>query len=201
MKVANQIFGDLIHIFRLKFPDANYDYRIYFLPSLLWFAGRAGILDDGSVAVAFGVDAIARNNENVAVLFAHEMFHALHYRTLGVGQKRSLELENLRDLLWLEGLASYVSAVVTDHVLDSSIFGKLGGMCETSRTKLKNLFRAELARSETSSDESILDTWYGSGNKARGIPPMAGYCLGFWTVQKLAQSVRLSDLVTNKPLA
>lgn len=187
--------------FKKKFPNGDYRYKIYFVPSLLWFSGRAEVFEDNSVGVAFGADNIAKNGETVPILFAHEMFHALHFKTLNLS-KTDYDLFQVDPiaLLWLEGFASYETALVNTILSTPSIvFGKLGEECESQNQRLHRLFLDDVIAHSKFSPE-FTDKWFGSGDSNQKIPPMAGYCIGLNTVKKMAGEYSEKELLSWNPI-
>jgi uncharacterized protein YjaZ len=189
-----------ISTFKKMFSEADYDYQVYLLPSFLWFSGRAGFVDQNTIVVAFGVDQISKNNENVSVLFAHEMFHALHFKTLKFDKKRHIKTESDPwASLWIEGFASYVSAIATgtDQSLEG-VFGRSGRQCAQKKDTLLKTFLADANAHPVFSD-LLFDKWFGAGDDQKGIPSMAAYCLGVLAVKELVKTHSLPELLQWDP--
>lgn len=186
--------------FKQAFSNGDYSYKVYILPSFFQFSGRAGFVAENQIGVAFGADNISQHNENLSVLVAHEMFHALHFQTLKLSHTGLQELENLNNLLFIEGLAVLAAVQVNKLPINlESALGKIGGICQQKKDSLKSAFIADLSKGTPKSEE-LIDRWFGSGAEKLGIPPMSGYCLGFLTAKKLSEKNGLQELLLWNPV-
>jgi uncharacterized protein YjaZ len=186
--------------FNNALPSGDYNYKVYILPSFFQFSGRAGFVTKNQIDVAFGADNISQHNENLSILVAHEMFHALHFQTLKLSQAGLQEFENLNNLLFIEGLAVLAAAKVNNLSIKlESALGRIGGICEQKIDSLKSAYFADLSKGTPKSEE-LIDRWFGSGDEKLGIPPMSGYCLGFLTAKNLSEKHGLQEMLQWNPV-
>jgi hypothetical protein len=190
IKLAKE-FGPIFDTMFLKykeiFPKADFHYSIYLMPSFT-FDGRADELSDGTILVAFGIDRLTRyKKEDIKIVVAHEMFHALQMQTFKSQMNKSLALSQLWHEVWVEGLATYASGVMTGAKMAADVLGKKnieGCRLDLAKEKiqlLKNLDR------KTVEIADLMDRWFGGHQFA--------YCLGYMAVRDLAKDQSLASML------
>jgi hypothetical protein len=173
-------------------PGGLPPFEVHVAPSLLSFNARVGMLD-GRLVFVLGPDRMAQLDDDLGVLFAHELFHLYH-----LGRSPSLQDPpmTMATPLFLEGLATHVSAVLNpgrEHkaMMDAALTAR----CEDP-AYVKDLaarFPAETELSEkTENARELYREWF----SARGAPEpkRPGYCLGWQIVRRLAATVELSEM-------
>jgi len=169
------------------FPNADYGYTLLLMPSFD-FDGKADELADGTILVAFGIDRLARyKRENLKIVVAHEMFHALQMQYFKTTTKKSMTLTRLWHETWVEGLATYASAVLNKLATADEVLGnKNVAGCKNDLKAQKNLL-IENFDAETEKIPQKMDEWFGGHQFA--------YCLGFVAIRELAQKQSLPALL------
>ena len=76
--------------------------------------------------------------------------------------------------------------------------GNPGHECLKNRKAIISKFVADLRKGDYQSS-SILDKWFGKGLYSESIPPNAGYCVGFWVVEKMLVNSKVQELVKWSP--
>lgn len=184
-------FGPLIAStlaeYKKSFPDADYGYTVLLLPSFT-FDGRADELDDGTIIVAFGLDRLSRyKKEDLKIVVAHEMFHALQMQTFKAKTKKSMLLTTVWHEVWVEGLATYASGVITGLKSANGVLGKknIDG-CKADLPKEKATLLANFDK-KTADVAELMDRWFGGHQFA--------YCLGYVAIQEIAKGQSLATLL------
>lgn len=192
--------SDEIAKYKEIFPDADYNFKIYLVPSLFAFLARSGFIGDRSVAVTFGADQIAKTRQNVAILFGHEVFHGIHYKTLAINRAQLEEMQaDPISHLWLEGFACYGDALVNDMKSDPlAVIYKEGRNCGTDKSAMTREFIDDVGDHARFKPE-LQDKWFGAGDSSKGIPPMAAQCIGLAVVRELAKTYEVQKMLTWNP--
>jgi len=183
--------------FRERFPEARLPAAIVAMPSLT-FNGKQVNMDGHGPALLFGIDVMTERDENLGVLFSHELFH--HYQAQAVPRdpeefKRSARMTTP---LWLEGLAVYVSAQFEpkgDVLMDPS----LARVREPDVAWLAQRF---LSDAELGPDapgaEAAYRRWFlltGTGQVRADLPPRPGYLLGYRAIEVCARRHSIEQMM------
>jgi len=181
--------------FEKSFPDFRCNFPIYLMISLGHMDG-AGRVVDGKPALVLGVDVIDRmeSPEQIPVFFAHELFHRYHFEAAGFSDDPG-ERQAIWRTLWAEGLATYVSAQLNPGrpLADAMIFPR--DLAERAAPQIRRLARA-LHDNDAPNPKlyaSYFETSSIDGQRA-GIPPRAGYYVGYRVAALAARKHRLNEL-------
>jgi hypothetical protein len=190
---------DFMQRFGAAFPDARWDSTTFYL--MPWFfvsdAGGGSPPAMGHVMI-FGVDGIARvrgANADLAPLFFHELFH-VYQSTVNIHAEepgRTRARTPLWQLVWNEGLATYVSGQLSPRSLPADV------IMDTASLRQVELRLPELARDvrvHLDSTSQRVFTLYMSAaaRSADQPPPRSGYYIGMLIAGKLARSHSLAEL-------
>ncbi len=187
-KVRDQLVSSLAS-FSARFPDFQMTYPVWMVHSL-------GVADGPKRAIAgrdvflIGLDVIARLHpgENGA-FFHHEilhLYHGQHYR----------QSPALFSHLWGEGLAVYVSRVLNPSATAREILlADDSGPLEEKVNPVLAALAARLLADFHSEDFRIHNKYFGSSSREPGIPPRAGYYVGYLLAQKMAGRYTIEELI------
>lgn len=160
---------------------------IYLLHSLGEMDGGVRSLKDGGVIMMFGADVIAQNHlgQNIQPFFHHELFHAFHRRRFQV-------CSAIWCGLWSEGLAVYVAERLNPGATDSELLmtrplpvrpaveaNRKGALCKV----LQQLDATDTA-----------NLFFGGGKDLYGLPPRAGYYIGYLAAAEAGKTRSLKQL-------
>ena len=177
--------------FAATFPDFAPTQRVIFTVSLFSFDGATRTVA-GNTALLFGIDGIARYHapdENLQVLFDHELFHLYHAQ---VAPDLADDDVPLWDSLWEEGLATYVSAQMNPASTQDQVL-LAPGLAERAQAMLPALAGELLAQSD-SLDRDEYAAFFYSRNHRPELPPRSGYYVGYRVAQILGQGRTLPEL-------
>ena len=183
----DSLIADTVRKMKRMFPDADYRYTAYVMPSFT-FDGRADELSDGTIVVAYGVDRLARyKREDLKIVIAHEMFHALQMQTLRTKYGKGLPLTALWHEIWVEGLATYASGqIVGLSRIDDVLGNKNVEGCRNDLGAEKSQMLASFDK-PTADISPLMDKWFGGHQFA--------YCLGYIAIQEIAKKHTLKTLL------
>lgn len=172
------------------FPDFDAKVTVAYLPSFMHFDGQTTRLENGQLAVLFGVDGIVRfhgDDANLAVLFSHELFHAYHDQV----NPRIFKQEALYAELWKEGLATYVSAQLNPGASERVVMldARLGDADPAMVPEIAQRFLPKFD-SDSAADSA---EFFNYGYKGY-LPPRSGYLLGYRVCQELGKKYPLQEL-------
>jgi hypothetical protein len=183
----NSLIAETIEKMKKVFPKADYRYTAYVMPSFM-FDGKADELSDGTIAVAYGVDRLARyKRENLKIVIAHEMFHALQMQTFRTKYGKGLPLTSLWHDIWVEGLATFASGEILGLSQIADVLGKKN--VEGCRKDVGSEKSQVLTNFDKSSTDisPLMDKWFGGHQFA--------YCLGYLAIQKISKKHTLNTLI------
>jgi hypothetical protein len=173
--------------YQKQFPKADYGYTLLLMPSFV-FDGKADELKDGTIVVSFGLDRLSRyKREDLKIVVAHEMFHALQMQNIKKATGKSMTLTDVWHEVWIEGLATYASGVITGQKTVSDVLGNKN--IEGCQKDLESETPKLLASfdKKTSEVPDQMDRWFGGHQFA--------YCMGYLAIQKIAEGYTLADLL------
>ncbi len=116
-ELSGKLAADLpaeLDAFRKAFPKFRCAVPVYFLFSGGAFDGATRDVS-GKTALLFGLDVIARRNEELSPLVVHELFHVYHDDVVPE------DPETIAWGLWQEGLATYVSRQLNLKVAEKDV--------------------------------------------------------------------------------
>lgn len=181
--------------FRKMFPNVKNDIPIVFMPSLLSFNGRGGLKINGTFCLVIGADLAALRNNNMNVLFSHELFHTYQFEKL----KNIQNYLSLASPLWFEGMAAWVSLQLNPDSTETDILmnEELAEFCHVKSNiramaqKFEPILKLKYVIAQTASIDS---EWF--AGDARTQPARRGYCLGLHAVSEIIKSKPIDELVS-----
>ncbi|MBS1986256.1 MAG: hypothetical protein JST16_19005 [Bdellovibrionales bacterium] len=188
-----------IRRFHALFPDARFDLDIYAIPSALTFNGKGGSLASSPkiTIMAFGLDQITEGEDDLDTLFSHELFHLYHASMINVSEDRFNREGRMTLLLWMEGLATYVSGELNPYKSDAELLMN-EALGRQPKSELAWLARAYLGvADERANDLPLYRKWFaGSGESVtKDSPNRSGYLLGLHVVRHLAKTHSLNEMM------
>jgi hypothetical protein len=185
--------------FGTAFPDARWDSTTFYL--MPWFfisdAGGGTAPTTGRVMI-FGIDGIARShgpNADLAPLFFHELFHVyqstVNVRVNEPGQTRAHT--PLWQLVWNEGLATYVSARLSPASLPGDVIMDTVALGQT-RLRLPELARDIRTHLDSTSQRTFMLYMSAAARSGAEPPARSGYYIGMLVAEKLGKEHSLSEL-------
>ena len=184
-----------IEKFTEKFPDTNFKKKIYAIPGAT-FNGKSGeVGPQKETVLAFGIDIIDEYEDDIEVLFSHELFHLYHLEKLGDNPNSHITLQ-----LWIEGLATYFSYVMNPNKSLEKILMS-AELTEVSQKDIRwmarQFYKISDAKTIGGKQLDLAQRWFRFGKTPRkGIPTRAGYLLGFEVVQEIAKKHSLQDMTS-----
>lgn len=171
-------------------PRFRQNVTVYFLASLCNFDGAERTVQ-GERCVLVGVDYLARNRVpkgSFAPLVCHELFHVYH----------RWDHNDFTQALWSEGLATYASSVLCpaaslENVLRSA---QLARLRPAELARLASAARGRLFAlvPDARSGEELFFEARDDNSAVDGIPPRAGYLVGFRAAELLGRTLNLDQL-------
>ena len=185
--------------FGAAFPDAHWDRTSFYL--MPWFfisdAGGGSPPTMGHVMI-FGVDGIAKSrgaSADLAPLFFHELFHVYQstVNVLADVPGRARARTPLWELLWNEGLATYVSGRLSPSSSPADVIMDTVSLRQAER-RLPELAR-DLRVHLDSTSQRTFNLYMSAATRSAGDPPpRAGYYVGMLVAAKLAKTYSLPEL-------
>jgi len=190
--------------FRALFPDApvNPQVAIVLAPD---FDSKSGVLADGTPVLALAIDTLLLEKADLGILFPHELFHLYDAEHAGINNDGVMPGTNLTLPLFEEGLATYVSTLVSPGHTDGQYLlqGTLGAL---PASRLPEVARRFL----TDADKPTIDPAHGSqanarwfeGNDTRyqsDLPNRSGYWLGLNLIRRMSKTHSLREMASWSP--
>jgi uncharacterized protein YjaZ len=125
------------------------------------------------------------------VFFTHELFHRYNYRVAGFSDDPG-DRQPIWRTLWAEGLATYVSAELNPGrpLSDAMIFPP--DLAERAAPQIKRLARA--LRDNGAPNPRLYARYFELSDAKDGIPPRAGYYVGYRVASLAAREYSLYQL-------
>ncbi len=194
---AESIAQKQIQKFQSINKDFNSDIKIYFLPSALTFNGRVVTLptDSGKYSLLIGVDGLVYWNNDIEVLFAHELFHYYHFNK----NSAIKDFKSNFAPFWTEGMAAYYSHKNLPEKDLSQIMmdPELGKACESDvyvKGLAKKLALVVDASMSAVEQNQFMSEWFWMNGRAK--PHRPAYCLGFRVVESLSQKYSIQEMIS-----
>jgi hypothetical protein len=174
--------------FRKSFPGFQCSIPVYFVFSGGAFDGATREVS-GKRALMFGLDVIARRNEELSPLFVHELFHVYHGQVVPDGPS------TVSWGLWEEGLATYVSRKLNPDTPEQKVccLPPLDAMNED----LPRIAGDLLARLD-SAEKSDYARFF-LGGQDLDIPARSGYYVGYLVAREAGKTHTLEQLAAMTP--
>jgi hypothetical protein len=174
--------------FREAFPDFQCATPVYFLYSAGAFDGATREVS-GRMALMFGLDVIARLDEQLSPLLVHELFHVYHAQFAGEGP------DTFSWALWSEGLATYVSRRLNPDVPEEKACC-LPPMAPAEAAS-QRLAEEALRLLDSKKPEDYARFFLGGDQP--DIPSRSGYYLGYRIASAAGKTRALRELAVMKP--
>lgn len=175
--------------FSRAFPDMQPIGDVYLVHSLGEMDGGTRTFN-GRTYFIFGPDIMALVHRGLSTeqpFFHHELFHIYHARFFG-------DCEPIWCGLWQEGLATYVAAQLNPGSTDAELLltfpQPIRAAVEANRAVAFCAIKASL----DSTDQHDYAQFFQGQSHADGLPPRAGYYLGYLVVQEAARTRSLEQL-------
>lgn len=186
--------------FRKTFPDMKWEGTVVFFINFGATDSGTGS-SQGRQHLVFGVDSIASTyppGANLSVLFAHELFHLYHqqFGDPGPPKNRSKGEIPLYSLIWGEGLATYISMRLNPNATTPEIF--LNSPVAADSEKILPRLLKEVRENFDSGAEEVWGPFMAAENNSKGIPPRAGYYIGYLIAKELGKKMSMRQLAILK---
>ena len=188
--------------FALKFPDMKSDVTLYIAPAPQNAIGGWVRPFGNRVVVIFGFSTLARIVSELGfAVFVHlELTHLYQAQvnpeframTARYFMKESGPPSFLYQLMWLEGLADYVSRWLNPKAQPGDVFNL--EPADEIRARLPELARKLRVRMDASDRETIGEFVFG-GNEIKGIPRKTGYYIGMLIAEQLGRTHSVKQLL------
>ncbi|MES2293971.1 MAG: hypothetical protein V4527_11785 [Pseudomonadota bacterium] len=182
--------------FLATFPDFRCEAVIAFGPSFLRFDGHGKTDTQGQWHMLFGVDAISLEHgpEDMPVMFGHELFHIYHRQLMGAAAR---ELDNVTWwTMWEEGLATYTSQRLNPSFGARQVLYFPQDIVQKMQAKGAVAHAAKLMLADFDKSDGL---WFDTGRSAPGLPPRAGYYMGYLLASDLGRDHNLNWLARLSP--
>jgi len=178
------------------FPRFQCPIEIAFGPSFLHFDGH--VFDDkNGQHILFGVDALAIEHrpDEMPAVFAHELFHIYHREALGKAYPK--DDSTVWWSMWVEGLAVYVSQKLNPALSAQQVLGYPSDMVARMEAPGAKQRAARLMLADFDAKNSAL---FDTMSAVAGLPPRAGYYMGYELAASLGREHSLDGLAHLSPV-
>ena len=192
--------------FRKFFPKATLHPPVVlaFAPD---FDSKSGLMPNGKPVLALSVGTLILEKANLKILLPHELFHLYDAERAGVKNDGVMPGTTLKLPLFAEGLATYVSSVVSPGYDDSHyLFQKNLGTLPASRLPEAAKDFLKVAGVMTIDPKShaisqVYVRWFEGDRKQlqRDLPNRAGYWLGLNLIRQLRKMYSLRQIAAWPP--
>ena len=171
------------------------------------FDAKSGVLPDGTPVLALAVDSLILEKAQLDVILPHELFHLWDAEHAGITNDGVMPDTHLLLPLFEEGLATYVSTVVSPGHTDGEYLlqNDLGALSDAKLPEVAQRFLQDAdvltidpAKHATSKTYA---RWFESGQTPfqADLPNRSGYWLGLHVVRVLARNHSLSEIAAWSP--
>jgi hypothetical protein len=182
------LLGPAHESFARAFPDLQPIGPIYLVHGLGEFDGGTRQVA-GHTRLLFGADAMAQLHDfaDEQPFFHHELFHVHHARFFR-------ECEEAWCALWSEGLAVFVAQQLNPRATDAELLlsSPRPIRAEVERNRVAAICAA--AARLDSKDAADYAALFSNGPAPEGLPPRAGYFIGYLVAKEAAKNASLADL-------
>jgi hypothetical protein len=183
-----------IDSFVRSFPDFHHVGRIALVHSLGEMDGGTRTIN-GRNWLVFGADMMARMHAsgNARAFFHHELFHVYHGQFF-------VECEAVWCALWMEGLATHVSAQLNPDASDADLLltepEPIRAAVDAHLTRAVCAIRARL----DSMDSKDYAAFFFGNSRFEDLPPRSGYYLGLLAAKQAGKRHSLAELAHLDPV-
>jgi hypothetical protein len=189
--------------FRALFPDAaaRPSIQLVLAPN---FDAKSGVLENRTPVLVFAVDSLILEHTDMSVVFPHELFHLYHANHAGIENDGVMPDADLTLPLFAEGLATYVSSVLSPGHSDGQLLlqKNLGAMPVARLPEVAARFLSD-------ADEKAIDPvhpavfgrWFMGSNKnyQPDLPNRTGYWLGLHVIRQIRRQYSLREMASWSP--
>jgi hypothetical protein len=164
---------------------------VYLLPSLGHFVGQTHDLQDGKIAVMFGIDRTAEvdgADANLGVEVSHELFHIYQYETHPAERTDQMALWQR---VWIEGSAAYASQRLTASATKAQALSP--ELAQANDATIAAL-ACSIESKWDSHDGDDMRAYLDASDHPPNLPPMGGYLIGYLIAQDLAKTHSLAEI-------
>lgn len=182
--------------FSNAFPRFQCPIEIAFGPSFLHFDGH--VFDDkNGQHILFGVDALAIEHrpDEMPAVFAHELFHIYHREALGDTFPK--DNDTVWWSMWVEGLAVYVGQKLNPTLSAQQVLGYPWDIVARMEAPGAKQHAARLVLADFDAKNSAL---FDTVSAVAGLPPRAGYYMGYELAASLGRKRSLDALAHLSPM-
>jgi hypothetical protein len=186
--------------FRGLFPDAPMrpPIQLVLAPN---FDAKSGVLHDGRPVLAFAVDTLVLEKADMSIIFPHELFHLYHALHAGIRNDGVMPGADLTLPLFAEGLATYVSSLLSDRHSDGELLLQkdLGAIPPDRLPELAGRFLTDADEKAASAlGPKRFGRWFmgGSHNYQADVPNRAGYWLGLNIIRQMRRHFALQEMAS-----
>jgi hypothetical protein len=189
--------------FRKLFPDApaRLPVQLLLAPN---FDAKSGVLSGGAPVLVFSVDTLLLENADMSILFPHELFHLYHAIHAAIDNDGVMTGADLTLPLFAEGLATYVSSVLSPGHSDGALLlqESLGAI---PVDRLPELARRYLSDADDKAVNALgpkrFGRWFMGAKKPYqpDVPNRAGYWLGLNLIRQLRQQFTVQEMASWPP--
>lgn len=182
--------------FLQTFPNFRCPATITFGPSFLHFDGHV-YYDKKGQHMMFGVDALAVEHRpaDMSALYEHELFHIYHRETLGTAYPAGERFSVLWSM-WSEGLATYISRQLNPKLSLQQALVFPADLVDRMRSPGVRQHAARLMLTDLDTSNPV---WFDTTRAIAGLPPRAGYYMGYDLAASLGRRYSLDQLAHLQP--
>jgi len=171
------------------------------------FDAKSGVLADGSPVLVLAVDSLALEKAQLDIVLPHEFFHLWDAEYSGITNDGVMPNTRLTLPLFAEGLATYVSTVLSPGYGDGQYLlqNDLGELPDTSEQAIAKRFLADAGSMTLDPVQQRASAgfkrWF-QGARTRwqaDLPNRTGYWLGLHLIRAMRKSHSLDEIAAWSP--
>jgi len=171
------------------------------------FDAKSGVLPDGTPVLSLAVDSLILEKAQLDVVLPHELFHLWDAEHSGITNDGVMPNTHLLLPLYEEGLATYVSSIVSPGHTDGEYLlqSDLGTLPDARLPEVAKRFLVDadvMTVDQTKHKTSnTYEHWFESGRTQFqvNLPNRSGYWLGLHVVRVLARNHALREMASWSP--
>ena len=189
--------------FRGLFPDApaRPSIQLVLAPN---FDAKSGVLRNRTPVLVLAVDSLILERADMSVIFPHELFHLYHANHAGIQNDGVMPGADLTLPLFAEGLATYVSSVLSPDRSDGQLLlqNNLGAIPVARLPEVAARFLPDA--NEKAIDPvhpATFGRWFMGSNKdyQPDLPNRTGYWLGLHVIRQIRRQYSLREMASWSP--
>jgi hypothetical protein len=162
---------------------------------------KSGVLGNGTPVLVFAVDTLVLEHADMSIIFPHELFHLYHAEHAHIQNDGVMPGAYLTLPLFAEGLATYVSSVLSPGHSDGQLLlqNDLGELPVSRLPEIAGRFLADADQKAVDPvhPEAFARWFMGSKeNRQPGLPNRAGYWLGLQVIRHIRQQHTLREVAS-----